>query len=258
MSGPTHPPARRRSTRTARVSEIFGPTFQGEGNTAGERAIFIRFGLCNLDCGVGGAPMVCDTAYSWDDTQYDLDAELTTMTDLEIWETVQSLDPSTDDPAIPPVGLIVVTGGEPLIHKASLIWLGDVCRAGGRRMEIETNATIAPGRALVQTKVKFNAGLKLANCGVPRKRRIKPAAIREIQGSGRAMWKFVVTDPADLNEIAALEAEFGLTNIWVSPEGTDVPTLLTGLRTFADPVLTRGWNLTTRQQILIRGNKRGT
>ena len=258
MSGRTHPPARHPPARTARVSEIFGPTFQGEGSTVGERAIFIRFGLCNLDCGVGGAPMACDTAYTWDTTQYDLDVDLTTMTDLEIWEKVQSIDPSTENPALPCVGLIVVTGGEPLIHKASLIWLGDVCRAGGRRMEIETNATIAPGRALVQTKVKFNAGLKLANCGVPRKKRIKPAAIREIQGSGRAMWKFVVTDLADLKEIAALEAEFGLTNIWVSPEGTDAPTLLDGLRTFADPVLARGWNLTTRQHILIWGKRRGT
>ncbi len=32
------------------VSEVFGPTFQGEGPTLGRRAAFVRLGRCNLDC----------------------------------------------------------------------------------------------------------------------------------------------------------------------------------------------------------------
>lgn len=33
-----------------RVSEVFGPTFQGEGPSAGRPAVFVRLGGCNLNC----------------------------------------------------------------------------------------------------------------------------------------------------------------------------------------------------------------
>ena len=42
------------------VSEIFGPTFQGEGPFTGRAAVFLRLGRCNLDC------KWCDTPYTWD------------------------------------------------------------------------------------------------------------------------------------------------------------------------------------------------
>jgi organic radical activating enzyme len=32
------------------VSEIFGPTVQGEGTSMGRRCGFLRLGGCNLDC----------------------------------------------------------------------------------------------------------------------------------------------------------------------------------------------------------------
>jgi 7-carboxy-7-deazaguanine synthase len=38
----------------------FGPTFQGEGPSAGRRALFIRLSHCNLSC------PGCDTPESWD------------------------------------------------------------------------------------------------------------------------------------------------------------------------------------------------
>jgi 7-carboxy-7-deazaguanine synthase len=52
------------------VSEVFGPTIQGEGPHAGQRAAFVRLGGCNLTC------TWCDTAYTWDARRYDLRAEL--------------------------------------------------------------------------------------------------------------------------------------------------------------------------------------
>jgi hypothetical protein len=56
---------------TLPVSEVFGPTFQGEGALRGAGASFIRLGGCNLTC------RDCDTPYTWDAARYDLRAELT-------------------------------------------------------------------------------------------------------------------------------------------------------------------------------------
>jgi len=48
------------STTTLRVAELFGPTVQGEGPAAGERAAFVRLSGCPLACAW------CDTPYTWD------------------------------------------------------------------------------------------------------------------------------------------------------------------------------------------------
>ena len=52
------------------VAEVFGPTFQGEGPSAGRRAMFLRLGRCNLDCAW------CDTPYTWDWSRFDPAVEL--------------------------------------------------------------------------------------------------------------------------------------------------------------------------------------
>ena len=43
-----------------RVNEIFGQTFQGEGQTMGKLSAFVRLSGCNLTC------VWCDTPYTWD------------------------------------------------------------------------------------------------------------------------------------------------------------------------------------------------
>ncbi|MFC7106895.1 hypothetical protein ACFQQB_44695 [Nonomuraea rubra] len=102
----------------------------------------------------------------------------------------------------------------------------------------------------------FNAGLKLASSAVPRKKRIKPDAIRQLEASGRARWKFVVSTVDDLAEVATLQAEFGLTEIWLSPEGTTPERVMEHMRMAAAPALQHGWNLTTREHVLIWGGQR--
>lgn len=44
--------------------QIFA-TLQGEGATAGSKAIFLRLHFCNLACGKKGG-WQCDTGYTWD------------------------------------------------------------------------------------------------------------------------------------------------------------------------------------------------
>jgi len=223
------------------VAEIFGPTFQGEGASAGRLAAFVRLSRCNLAC------TWCDTPYTWNRARFDLAAESRSMTESEVWEAVKAI----------PAGLVVITGGEPLLQQHRLVWLADMCRASGRRVEIETNGTIRPGHGILGAAHRFNVGLKLANSGMPAVRRLREDAIRLFVSSGRARWKFVVTGPGDLDEIAGLQRRFDLDPVWVMPEGVSGDQILARLRELADPVLQRGWNLTPRLHTLLWGDARG-
>ena len=266
MRAGTLPPAGQVRQRAVPVSELFY-SFQGEGVNLGRRALFVRFAGCNLTCGYSSFPaaaatpadgtMLCDTEYTWNHSKHDLAAGMRHLRPEEIWDALMGLDPSTASGEIAPVDLIVTTGGEPLLRKETLLYLAMQAGRTGRRMEVETNATIRPGQALVATGTGFNAGLKLASSAVPRKKRIKDDAIAEIQASGNARWKFVVCGPGDLAEVAALQREFGLTEIWLSPAGTAPREVIEHMQMAAQPALEHGWNLTTREQILIWGGERG-
>jgi 7-cyano-7-deazaguanosine (preQ0) biosynthesis protein QueE len=223
------------------VAEIFGPTFQGEGPSAGRSAAFVRLSRCQLAC------TWCDTPYTWDRTRFDLDAESRRLTEEQVWEAVRDI----------PAELVVITGGEPLLQQARLTWLIDMCRAAKRRVEVETNGAVVPRRGVLSAAHQFNVGLKLANSELPAARRMRPDAIRAFISNRKAVWKFVVTRRGDLEEIASLQQRFGLDPIWVMPEGTSSAQVLAGMRDLADPVLERGWNLTPRLHTLLWEDARG-
>ncbi len=254
-------------SRAVPVSELF-LSFQGEGVNLGRRALFLRLMHCNLTCGYASVPtsedaridgsMLCDTEYTWNRAKPGFGEGVRHLTPQEIWDELVRLDPSSGDPAITPVDLVVASGGEPLLRQDVLTYLATQAEATGRRMEIETNATITPTAELVSTGVSCNAGLKLATSAVPRSKRIKEDAISAIQASGRARWKFVVTGEQDLAEITQLQHQFGLTEVWLSPEGRTPAEVLRRMRMVADAALRHGWNLTTREHILIWGDQRGT
>lgn len=248
------------------VAELFY-SFQGEGPSLGRRSLFVRTMGCNLSCGYPAQPrsasttivglMACDTGYTWNRVAHDLSDGVRHLTAPQIWDELMRLDPATRCPALPQVRLIVATGGEPLLHKDALLYLAGRASATGREMEIETNATLRPGPELIGAGVAFNAGIKLASSAVPRKLRIRDDVIAEIQASGRARWKFVVCAPDDLAEIEELQRDFGLTDIWLSPEGTTPAAVIEHMRLVADTALARGWNLTTREHVLIWDGQRG-
>jgi organic radical activating enzyme len=153
--------------------------------------------------------------------------------------------------------MLVVTGGEPLLQQRVLTPLLRECADRGLRIEVETAGTIAPLDAITQHVSQFNVSPKLANSGNPLTKRLRPEALDRLQGTGKAIWKFVVTQLSDLQEVDDLVSQYHLFPIYVMPEGTSADTVLARSRELADPVLARGWNLTSRLHILLYGNRRG-
>lgn len=188
----------------------------------------------------------CDTPFSWDWSRYDPKVELTEQSVDEILAKLDGMG----------VEMVVVTGGEPLLQQRALRPLLEQIKARGWRVEIETAGTLAWEQPL-ELVDQFNVSPKLENSGNPLEHRYKPDMLRGFEADGRAIFKFVVTEPDELDEVASIVDECQLTDIWVMPEGTDVETLTARQRALAPAVLERGWNLTTRLHILLWGDRRG-
>lgn len=90
-------------------------TIQGEGFHQGRAAYFVRLGGCDVGC------TWCDVKDSWD-------ADKHPMTDLE--ELVKTIRNT-------PARIVVVTGGEPLMHDLQV--LTHLLRASGLKTHIETS-----------------------------------------------------------------------------------------------------------------------
>jgi 7-carboxy-7-deazaguanine synthase len=223
------------------ISEMFGPTVQGEGPSAGRNAAFIRLSGCSLACSW------CDTPWTWQWSRFDRRTEQRHVSVPEVLEWARAR----------PVRLFVVTGGEPLLQAAGLAELVTGLLAGGADVEIETNGCHVPPPELLAEGVSFNVSPKLASSGMPAVRRIRGRALAALSESGHARFKFVAAAIGDLREIAELQQQYGLDPVWVMPEGTTGEAVLDGMRLLADEVIARGWNLTPRLHVLLWGDTRG-
>ncbi len=230
------------------VSEVFGPTFQGEGPSLGQRAGFVRLGTCNLDCGKGqGATWACDTAYTWDWEHYSPAAELSVRSVSDIVAELIRMD----------VRGIVITGGEPLIQQQRLVSLLRAAAGYGWAVEVETNGTIAPLPEVVELVSRFNVSPKVQGSGVPAALALRPRALAAFLATGKAVFKFVASKAAELDAIDEVVGCHQLTPVMIMPAGTEAAQMVRVAGELADPVLARGWDLTIRLHVLLWGDERG-
>ncbi|MFF4900468.1 7-carboxy-7-deazaguanine synthase QueE [Streptomyces sp. NPDC001068] len=232
-------------TDTLVLAEAFGVTVQGEGPSAGRRCSFIRLGGCNLSCGF------CDTPETWDARRFDLRQTLTRTPVAEI--VTRALD---GDPP-----MVVITGGEPLLHQHQDGWralLGSLILAGAE-IEVETNGTQTPTDHTARWVTRFNVSPKLAHAGDPAAKRIVPSALYALHDNRKACFKFVCRDLADVQEVQAFTAAHALDpgRVWIMPEGTDAATITRRLGELADPAIAAGFNLSTRLHVLCWGDEKG-
>lgn len=230
------------------VSEVFGPTIAGEGPSTGRLCGFIRLGGCNLHC------VWCDTAYTWDASRYDLRREMARRPIPDVLAQVRAYG----------VPLVVVSGGEPLLHQGQAGWRALLDGLGrlGVDVEVETNGTQAPTSHTSRHVTRFNVSPKLVHAGDPAHARLSRGALEEFTHHarrGRAVFKFVCRDTADIPEVAGIVKAYNIpaASVWVMPCGDTPDTVLAGTRELAGPVIAAGWNLTTRLHTLIWASERG-
>jgi 7-carboxy-7-deazaguanine synthase len=243
------------------VSEIFGPTIQGEGVGAGRNCLFIRLALCNLEC------TWCDTAYTWAFTpekaaktqsgiEYNRNAESYYMDRIDVLSALHARWPIRSWPT-----MIVVSGGEPLIqaNDKELIDLLAYLRSLGHEVHIETAGTITPPGPLNNVVSQYNVSPKLEHSGNLLNKRIKWAALTWFAECPRAWFKFVVRSVDDLNEVDALVKNHGIIarRVQIMPEGVHCDDVLRVAREVASGAVRRGYGLSLRSHILVWGNGRG-
>jgi organic radical activating enzyme len=180
----------------------------------------------------------CDTKYSWDQRGGD---EM----------TLESVLRRVKDAAMPNV---VVTGGEPLEHPA-LVPLVAGIKAMGLRVEVETAGIRPPPRLPVD---QWNVSLKLASAGVPAGRRLRRDAIEAFRDLG-AWFKFVVGDEPDLDEVLAIQAQYGLPaeRMMLMPLGMLREEQRDRMPQVAEWCRRHGFRFSPRLHILIWGPRRG-
>lgn len=241
------------------VSEIFGPTIQGEGSAAGRHCLFVRLGLCNLEC------EWCDTAYTWAITPqkaaktnsgilYNRDEQMRPMSVQEIIDGLKSLWDIDNNPT-----MVVISGGEPLMQQAKLVELCRVLKLKGCDVHIETAATIAPIPELVEAVAQFNVSPKLANSGNVESKRFKPDVISQFAELDKAWFKFVVTEPRELDEVDQIVETCGIAHnrVMVMPEGVTPDGNMTVAKAVADAAIGRGYGLSLRYHIMLWRDERG-
>jgi len=244
-----------------RISQIFGPTIQGEGVGAGRHCLFLRVYNCNLHCSW------CDTAYTWADTpakaamtlsgkQYNRDDPRLGMKEMTLDDVLGELHSLWDYMSMPTT--LVISGGEPMMQQTELLEVGRAFRNWKNDVHIETAGTIHPEFNFDYVVSQYNVSPKLAHSGNRVEMRYKSHALRALMATGKAWFKFVVTEETtddDFAEIASIakQCQIPASRIQVMPVGTSNHTVAVA-RKVVNRALEAGYGLSLRTHILLWGD----
>ena len=275
--------------------EIFA-SLQGEGPSTGKPCAFVRLSRCNLACTWCDTAYTWrfegDNRPHRDGIAYERAANQVTLTEADAAARIAALGQSRlvvtgGEPLLQAGALARMlehlntltrsrVGGSPEPQAPASATLGPRLpewqsilsgRPGGQpkggeaiQVEIETNGTVAPPPALDALVHQYNVSPKLAHSGNPAELALLPERLAHWAREPRAIFKFVVAEPADVEEVLDLAAVHAIprARIWLMAEGTDAATLAARERWLAQLCLEHSLTLSKRLHIELYGDTRGT
>jgi len=235
-----------------RISEIFGPTIQGEGPLIGRPTVFVRTGGCDYRCSW------CDTLYAVLPEYRD---EWKLMTPADIMARVTQLAGGN------PV-LVSLSGGNPALQALdSLIALG---RRKGHSFALETQGSVAqPWFAELDWLI---LSPKPPSSSMATDWDAFDACLRAAKGRPSCVLKIVVFDDDDYSYAQMVAARYPTLAVHLQvgnpapligsamAEDANIDDLLSRFRWLADKVIADRWFAATvlpQLHVLAWGNKRG-
>jgi 7-carboxy-7-deazaguanine synthase len=227
-----------------RIAEIFY-SVQGEGRLAGVPSAFVRTSGCNLRC------WFCDSPYtSWE-------AESESLAVAEVLSRVAGF----------PTRYVVVTGGEPLIAPE----IEELCAALRQReyhVTIETAATVfKPVECdLASLSPKLSNSTPWQRDGGRQaerheRLRLRPDVILAFMERSDYQLKFVIDQPADVNEVLELLKllpDVDYSKVLLMPQGVTSAELHARGSWLIEECKKHGFRFCPRLHIELFGNQRGT
>ncbi|MDQ6723833.1 MAG: 7-carboxy-7-deazaguanine synthase QueE [Thermoproteota archaeon] len=238
-----------------KISELFS-SIQGEGPLAGTSCIFLRLSTCNLKCSW------CDTKYTWDWENYDINKEIKEMSIDEIVEKIHGFSN---------ISHIVITGGEPLLQQDKLVLLLTLLKdkkkidnnAQSYNIEIETNGTIIPLKELMNLVDQWNISPKTSNSlneehGINLER-FYGKSLSFYKDSKNAFFKFVVDELDDMVEIEYIIKKYDLPKkrVILMPQAITKEKLLEKSAWIHEYAKKNSFTFSSRLQVLLWNNQRG-
>ena len=234
-------------------------SIQGEGAFTGRLAIFLRFNGCNLRCkgfGVkklapnGKELLGCDTIKAAQSEHFNSGAKVDKNALINIVSAYNA-----------PKAMIVLTGGEPLLHHANSEFLGFVAWAieSGYLLQFETNGTIFINfsKYSVYKACHFAVSVKLANSGEAEAKRINAQALNALFSNAKCFYKFVLkgyeSELSEIKQILALQNG----DVYAMPLGANNAELSARALKVAKMCLKYGFNYSDRLHIRLYDDKEG-
>ena len=162
--------------------------------------------------------------------------------------------------------IIVITGGEPLLHHKNPILLDflNFATSEGYEPHFETNGTIEIDFAKfeIYKKCRFALSVKLENSGESEAKRINPAALKAIkQNAADSFYKFVLDKKSVENGPAIAQIsrilELCDAEVFCMPQGYDKISLEQNALSVAQFAIKYGFSYSDRLHIRLWGAKEG-
>jgi organic radical activating enzyme len=245
------------------ISEIFGPTIQGEGLYCGKVSIFIRFAKCNMQCRGFGVEYIvdgvkrvgCDSFHAVD-TSFENE-----------WQKVSNVKELIDKITILEKGLnykphIVITGGEPLIYWNKNIFQDFInyYLAKKYKLTIETNGSIKIKYFnKLQKKIVFSISLKLSSSLELEKIRLRYKNIKKLLVFKKSYLKFVISSLEDEIEILKIinKLDIASSRVFLMPNGSTQTDIHKNSVKTINLCTKHGFRYTDRIHIRVWNNKKG-